>query len=567
MDTGHIDTTVAELQESKTRWARLPVAEKLAYVGTLRAATYEHARRWVESATKAKGLAMTSPLAGEEWLGGPFGVIDALNNLEVTLKHLADGTDVLAGHTVRTRADGQVVIDVMPGAAVEKLLFPGSSAEVWMDSSVTIDTVQDHVAEFYKQEDPDGAVCAVMGAGNVASIAPLDVIYKLFNEGEVAVLKMNPVNEYLGEVLEDIFSELIAGDYVRMVYGDGAAGAYLVNHPGIDTVHLTGSGNTYNAIRYGAGDDGRANRERDEPINNRPMSAELGGVGPTIVVPGDWSKADLAFQADHVVSQKMNNSGFNCVAVQILVLPESWELSDEFIGEIRTQLAGLEDRDAYYPGAVDRCAAVASGSGTVEMIGDGQKRVLVTDVDQTATDDAAFTSEYFAPALTIVKLPSPDVATYLENAVTFANEVLDGTLGASVIIHPKTEKANAKAFEKAIDGLKYGGIGINIWNAAVYLQPRCPWGAYPGHTPTDIGSGVGVVHNTLMLGGTQKSVYRAPFAPFHRTATKGELHLAPKPIWFLSNKRMHKTTELLVDYTATGSTGDLLKLMASAMRG
>ena len=567
MDSQHIDTAIEELQAAKLRWARMPVEEKLVFLDGLRQATYEHSRRWVEHATKAKGLTMSSPIAGEEWIAGPFGVIDALNSLEVTLTRLSEETDILHGHAMHTRPNGQLVVDVMPSTAVEKLLFSGSRAEVWMDPSITSDTVHDHVAEFYGREEPEGAVCAVMGAGNVSSIAPLDVIYKLFNEGEVSILKMNPVNEYLGEVFEDIFSDLIASGFVRFVYGDGGVGSYLVTHDGIDTIHLTGSAATYYAIRFGSGEEGRANRVNDEPINDREISAELGGVNPTIVIPGDWSKADLKFQADHVVSQKMNNSGFNCVAAQILILPDSWELTDEFIGEVRSHLAALEDRDAYYPGVGDRCSAVVTGSGSVETFGTEHKRFLVTGLDPTATDDAAFNTEYFGPALSVVQLPSPDVAQYLANAVTFANEVLDGTLGATLIIHPRTEKKNAAAFDKAIEDLKYGGIGINIWNAAVYLQSRCPWGAYPGHTPADIGSGTGVVHNTMMLGRTQKSVYRAPFAPYHRTVTKGELHAAPKPIWFLSNNTMHKTTELLVDYSATGNTGDLLKLMVSAMRG
>ena len=567
MDSQHIDTAIEELQAAKSRWARMPVEEKLGFLDGLRQATYEHSRRWVEHATKAKGITMSSPVAGEEWIAGPFGVIDALNSLEVTLTRLSEETDILDGHAMHTRPNGQLVVDVMPSTAVEKLLFSGSRAEVWMDPSITSDNIHDHVAEFYGQEEPEGAVCAVMGAGNVSSIAPLDVIYKLFNEGEVSILKMNPVNEYLGEVFEDIFSDLIASGFVRFVYGDGGVGSYLVKHDGVDTIHLTGSGATYYAIRFGSGEEGRANRENDEPINDKEISAELGGVNPTIIIPGDWSKADLKFQADHVVSQKMNNSGFNCVAAQILILPDSWELADQFIGEVRSQLAALEDRDAYYPGVGDRCNAVVTGSGSVETFGTEHKRFLVTGLDPTATDDAAFNTEYFGPALSIVQLPSPDVAQYLANAVTFANEVLEGTLGATLIIHPKTEKRYTAAFDKAIEDLEYGGIGINIWNAAVYLQSRCPWGAYPGHTPADIGSGVGVVHNTIMLGRTQKSVYRAPFAPYHRTATKGELHAAPKPIWFLSNNSMHKTTELLVDYSATGNTRDLLKLMVSAMRG
>jgi aldehyde dehydrogenase (NAD(P)+) len=567
MDSQHIDSAIQELQSAKTRWARLPISEKIDHLDALRKAIFKHSPRWVESATKAKGLAMSSPLAGEEWIAGPFGVLDALNSLEVTLTRLGEGTDVLKGHAVRTRPTGQVLVDVMPTTAVERLLFSGSKAEVWMDPSITAESVRDHIAPFYGVDAPDGAVCAVMGAGNVASIAPLDVIYKLFNEGEVTILKMSPVNEYLGVILEDIFSEMMTEGYVRIVYGDGGVGAYLVSHEGIDTIHLTGSANTYNAIRYGTGDEGRANRSAGTPINDRPISAELGGVNPTIVVPGDWSKADIRFQADHVVSQKMNNSGFNCVAAQVLVLPESWELSDALMDEVRNQMAGLDDRDAYYPGVGDRCDVIANGSGVVETFGVEHKRFLVTGLDPEHTEDPAFTTEYFAPALAVVMLPSPDMASYLENAVAFANDVLDGTLGVSLIIHPKTERAHAGAFDKAIEELKYGGIGINIWNAAVYLQSRCPWGAFPGNTPSDIGSGVGVVHNTVMLGRTQKSVYRAPFAPYHRTATKGEVHLAPKPIWYLSNKNMHNTTELLVKYSATGNTGALVKLMASAMRG
>jgi aldehyde dehydrogenase (NAD(P)+) len=567
MDTQRIDASIEELQTAKTRWARLPVAKKLGYIDGLRQATFEHSRRWVEHETTAKGLTMNSPLAGEEWITGPFGVIDALNSLEVTLSRIDGAIDVLKGHSVRTKPNGQVVVDVMPTTTVERLLFSGSRAEVWMDSSITVGNVRDHVGVFYDEVGPQGAVCAVMGAGNVASIAPLDVIYKLFTEGEVAILKMNPVNEHLGEVFEDIFGDLIRDGYLRIAYGDVEVGAYLVAHPGVDTIHLTGSANTYYAIRYGTGAEGRANREADTPINSKPVKAELGGVNPTIVVPGNWSKADLRFHADHVVTQKMNNSGFNCIAAQILVLPESWELSEPFITEVRNELASLEDRDAYYPGTRDRCDAVVTGSGSVETFGVDHKRFLVTGLDPAATRDAAFTSEYFAPALAVVKLPSPDVSTYLENAVTFANDVLEGSLGATFIIHPKTEKSNTAAFNMAIEDLEYGGIGINIWNAAVYLQSRCPWGAYPGGTPTDIGSGVGVVHNTLMLERTQKSIYRAPFAPYHRTATKGEVHFAPKPIWYLSNKNMHTTTELLVNYSATGRTGDLVKLMASAMRG
>jgi len=567
MDTQHIDTAISDLQASKDAWASLDIQAKLSMLRELRSKAGVHARRWVEAAVKAKGLSMGSRLAGEEWIAGPYGFIEAINALETTLERIASGADVLDGIKMRTRPEGQVVLEVLPLTTSDKLLFSGSSAQVWMQPGVTIESLRDRTAAFYSEEDPIGSVCLVLGAGNVTSIPPLDVLFKLFNEGEVALLKMNPVNEYLGEIFESIFEDFIAAGYVRFVYGGGDVGEYLTAHDGVDTIHITGSAQTYNAIRYGSGEAGEANRMSDTPTNTKPISAELGGVSPTIVVPGDWSRADLRFQAENVVAQKMNNSGFNCVATQILILPESWDLTDAFLDEIRTLLGGLGDRDAYYPGVADRCHAIEAGSGNVETFGSETKRFLVTGLDATATEDAAFRTEYFAPALSVVLLSGPDVPAFVATATRFANEVLAGTLGASIVVHPKTEKAYPAAIDGMVADLRYGGIGVNTWSASVYLSPRCPWGAFPGNTPSDIGSGVGVVHNTLMLSDTQKAVARGPFAPSHRTLAKGEVHLAPKPVFFITNKQMHNIGERLVDYAILGKTADMMKVVSSAIRG
>jgi aldehyde dehydrogenase (NAD(P)+) len=566
MDTEHLDQSIAVLESSKDNWLAMSIEEQIAMLGSLRTKTAANARRWVEVAAKAKGLALDSPIAGEEWLAGPYGMIDALNALETTMARLAASSDVLDGFRVSTNAEGQVLVDVLPASASDRILFSGSSAQVWMEPDVTVDSLSDTIATLYRDPPDRGSVCLILGAGNVASIPPLGVIYKLFNERQVALLKMNPVNEYLGEVFETIFEDFVAAGFLRFAYGGGDVGAYLTSHPGIETIHITGSARTYNIIRYGTGDDGEANRIADTPVNNRPISAELGGVSPTIVVPGDWSRADLGFQADHVITQKMNNSGFNCVAAQVLILPESWDLTDAFIDEIRSQLRDLPERDAYYPGVQDRCDAVINGSGSVEVFGSSEQRILVTGIDPSLTDDPAFTTEYFAPALAVVTLPSPSVDEYCAAATVFANDVLAGTLGANVIVHPKTEKAHGGVGEM-IANLRYGGIGVNTWSASVYLLARCPWGAFPGNVPSDIGSGSGVVHNAMMFTRAQKSVARGPFAPSHRTFGKGEFHLAPKPVFFLSNAQMHKVGEYLVDYAASGKTTDMLKVVGAAMRG
>jgi len=54
------------------------------------------------------------------------------------------------------------------------------------------------------QADPTRVV---LGAGNVSSIGPMDTLYKLFAEGQVVILKMNPVNEYLGPFIDEAFAQ------------------------------------------------------------------------------------------------------------------------------------------------------------------------------------------------------------------------------------------------------------------------------------------------------------------------------------------------------------------------
>lgn len=48
----------------------------------------------------------------------------------------------------------------------------------------------------------DGAVALVLGAGNQIGVPAEDILYKLFHEDEVVIVKMNPVNEFAGKYLE-----------------------------------------------------------------------------------------------------------------------------------------------------------------------------------------------------------------------------------------------------------------------------------------------------------------------------------------------------------------------------
>lgn len=567
MDTTHMDQAITDLQVSKDRWAVLPLVDKIRYLDAIKDTTVAVARQWVEASTKAKGLAMDRPLAGEEWLAGPFIVLWYLKDLRTSLVRLSTGTPLLHGFESRKLPSGQIALDVFPSNLDEALLFSGTKAEVWMQPGITLETLEETTAAFYRQSDPKSHVTVTLGAGNVSSIAVLDVVSALFVEGNVTVLKMNPVNDYLGPYFEAILGDLIRDGFVRVVYGGADVGAHLTTHEGVEAVHITGSASTYNTIVFGPGAEGEENRQADQPINERPISAELGGVSPFIVVPGKWSKKDIRYQAEHLVSQKLNNSGFNCIAAQVLVLPEIWGQKEAFLDEVRAVMSEFIGRDVYYPGPADRFALAVDESAHGERFGEQDPRYLVTGLDAADSDERWFTNEIFGPVLAVTTLPGDDAESFLANAVEFANTRLYGTLGANIIIDPKTEKAHKDALDQAIADLRYGSIAINTWTGISYSLGRCTWGAFPGHTRDDIQSGTGVVHNALMFTKAQKSVVRGPFAPAPRSFGKGAFHVAPKIVYSITNKQAHIIGEKLVVYCAEPSKAKIASIAVSALRG
>ena len=120
--------------------------------------------------------------------------------------------------------------------------------------------------------------------------------------------------------------------------------------------------------------------------------------------------------------------------------------------------------------------------------------------------------------------------------------------------------------EDATSELAYGNVGVNAWTASGYLLPMATWGAYPGHTHDDIGSGIGVVHNTMLFDWPEKSVVYAPFHPFPRSIIRGEFNLSPKPPWFVTHRNAHKVGERITRFAADPGWRRLPALFAAALR-
>ncbi len=572
METRKIDGDIATLNENKATWARLAIPEKIDLLLRLRTQAGRLSERWVGLACEAKGIAMDTPLAGEEWTSGPWAFIATLNETMEVLKEISkNGAPRLGAGSIRTRPDGQVIVRVFPNSLYDRLLLNGVRGEVWMQPGVTPGNLSDTMASFYRQSDPEGRVALVLGAGNISSITPLDMLYKLITEGQVCMVKMNPVNDYLGPVFEEIFGEFVDRGFVRFAYGGADVGAYLTTHPGIDEIHMTGSETTFNAIVFGTGPEGEENRKAGRKTNDRRMTAELGGVGPTIVVPGPWTAADIRFHAENIVTQKLHNTGCNCVASQVLVLPAEWEHSGPLLEAIKEVIRSVPPRKPYYPGMDLRHERATKLHPNAELLDDPAEtpvpRTMICDLDPEDPSEYCFNNELFGPVLCHTSLPGATPAEFLTNAVRFANETLRGTLGANIIIHPKTLKELGPRFEDALADLRYGGIGVNCWVGLVYLLARATWGAFPGHSDTDIQSGRGIVHNVMMFERPQKSIAYAPFWPFPRTLVHGAFHLAPKPPWFVTNRQAHVIGKRLTNFVAHPGPHHLPGIFAAALRG
>ncbi len=561
-----VDRKVHELHASVDTWSQVPLRDRVELLERLALRIADVADEWVSAAAAAKGLEQDSQLVGEEWASGPWALITGVRGLAETLAALDRGALPFRGGAVSERPDGQVVVDVYPTNLTEALLLHGYHAEVWQQPEVRRSNLRDSVGHLYREGPVDPGVCAVMGAGNIASITPLDIVHALFAEGHTVAAKLSPVNDYLGPFLEQAFGEFTDRGWVSFLYGGAEVGERLVNHGDVVTVHVTGSVATYEAIVFGTGPDGAERKAAGTPLLDKPVTAELGGISPAIVVPGAWTEADLRYQAEHIATQKLHNAGHNCIATQVVVLPDEWEHADRFAELVAEAIADAPARDPYYPGTEERLeAALATGQDHLVLGGATPPRTLAPDVAPDSGDQC-FTDEAFGGHLAITRLPG-DTEEFLRAAVEFANDRLVGTLGANLLVDPKTARAYAAALDAAIAGLRYGTVGVNVWVGVGFLLARASWGAYPGATTGEIQSGVGVVHNACLFDRPQKTVVRAPFRPFPAGLAHGSFHLSPKPQWFVTNRTAKTTARRLTGFAAKPGPTKLPGIFYSALRG
>ncbi len=559
----HLDSLLHGLRAKAQEFARVSVSARAALLRACLPTIRAQARPWVEAAFVAKGLDANLPQSSEEWLGGPMTTMRNTRLLAESLERLAStGNPGPDDKKIRLDAHGRTEVEVFPNTLVDALLYGGFSATVRMKSGMTPADVRKTQAGFYKQTDPKGGVSLVLGAGNVASIPPMDALYKMFVDGNVCLVKLNPVNEYLAEHLDKAFAPLVQAGYLQFVKGGTAVGTYLVNHAEVDDVHITGSDRTHDLIVWGPPGAERERRmQEDNPILKKAITSELGCVTPVMITPGPYTDSELAFIAQNIATMMVNNASCNCNAGKMLITAKGWAGREKLLGLIKSELSTQKPRKAYYPGAFDRYKALVGDRAEAVKIGDAKEGelpwTLVFGLDSSNKEEDLFITEPFCPILSETSLEAAGAAEFLTAATAFCNDRLWGTLSAVLLIHPKTEQdsAVAKALYDAIDQLRYGAIGINQWTGIVYGLVTPPWGAHPSSTLKNVQGGLGWVHNTFMLEGIEKAVLRGPLTVF------------PRPPWFVTSKTAHELGPKLVEMEFEPSILKVPGIAITAMRG
>ena len=497
---------------------------------------------WATIGADNKGIKGTVA-EGEEWLGGPFASTIALQYY----------IDFLRNNTVITEdLINDNKIHIFPNKPIEKLLFPFITADMHFSKNMSKSDIINSRG-FGTRLGFKNGISLILGAGNVSSIPLLDTIYDMVVNRHCILLKLNPVNEYLKPVFEKVFENFISRGFMVVTTGDINVSSYMTAHSGITNMHLTGSDKTYENIVYGSTlnekDKGKKTLSKK---NKKPFTTELGNVTPFIIHPGKWSTSEIKYQARKIVTAKLNNNGFNCIAAQVIVLPKNWKQSQQLVKAIKKQLATEKDRLAYYPNSTETLKRLKSNK-TIFQENDLTCATphLTKDLD---LNDYYEKNEVWSSTLFFKYLEHDNDLDYVNKAISYVNQDVWGNLGVAVLIKKHDSKKVKDITKNYVDNLKYGTIAINEWPALGFIIPTMPWGGYPGNKDSDIQSGQGYVHNAYFFESPLKGVLYSKF----------KLPIVD-PVWFTSNKKGSKVFKYLTYYQIENSKINLIKLIFSAL--
>lgn len=474
---------------------------------------------WIEEEAAIRGHLPQSEEGAESWLLGPVPLARCLRYLAHGVK--SGGRPKLPSR--RLRIDGRSVSRVFPHGFHEGVLYRDVEARIWSIGA----ELQGSRYRRARENTPGPAL--VLGASNVSSIAPTDLLSKLFCENRPVVCKIPTRLATLEPVFKEIFHPLIRDRHVQLLSGGPELGQALVQDPTFETVHLTGSKETYQKIL------------EQNQFPDRTFTAELGCVTPVVIVPGPWSQKDLVYQARHLASLMTINGGYNCVTPQILVFSKGWSHKSAFLSALRAELKRFARRDDTFEGVQERRQSFRREHPKGEEF--GPRTLVALEAEQPSR---LFSEESFCGMLGWIELEADHPEEFMKKATDFCNHSLWGDLSCLVIVDGDTRRRYERSVAQMQTRLEYGTVALNVFPGLAFYSSTTPWGSYlDGRADT----GNGWVHNNFFFDSPEKTVMEGPFIP-----------LTPQP-WVKPFPNLYRVGRALFELDIEPSGVSLAKFM------
>ena len=556
---GSIEASLQRLRAGADAFTRLDARGRAAIARDTALAVAASADRWVEAAVgiKTAGTASAPAIRAEETATGP---IASLRLLLVTARSqreiAAAGLPVpAAAPRIVHRGGGVgsfVEVDVVPERwLADRAMVAGHRGTVRCANPGDVAVFDRAWREECRDRPRRSGVAVVLGAGNVTGLSVADAVAQIFEHGRAAFVKLHPLHEPLLPVLREALAPLAAAGMLELVAGGADVAGDAIASPLVTHVHLTGGEAAFHAVVWGAAGP----RTGGVPAITKPISCELGGVTPWIVVPGVYTAAQLAYQADIIAGSILNNTSFNCIATKCVVTCRGWPQRQAFLDLVSRRLAATPPRRAWYPGAATLWEQVTQtpppADGTLPW-------VLRTGID-LEHEPRWLEREWFVPVAAEVPLDAADIEAFCTRAGGLVRR-LPGSLAASVTIPDTLSAHDRQRVDLLVEHLEYGTVAVNTWSALAYAFASLPWGGFPGGTLAKPGSGIGFVHDPLCLPLVHNSILRAPLA------------VRPTPPWLPWHPHGASLARGVVDVYAAiargrSGMGTLLRMLPRVLAG
>ena len=156
-----------------------------------------------------------------------------------------------------------------------------------------------------------------------------------------------------------------------------------------------------------------------------------------------------------------------------------WPQRETFLALIRKYLDATPRRPAYYPGTVERYRRFTQTHIDLDHQGCLPWSLIESQSVDAPNDSIHFQEESFTCVCVEKTISAEQLERFLPKAVAFCNEVLPGSLCASITIPPGMKILVNSSIGRTLDALRYGCVCVNQWSGLAYSLLTPGWGGFP----------------------------------------------------------------------------------------